>query len=108
MSEFIEAFGDMFSTPVFVEKYRAAGFDGAGFEAGVWCAEVMHEDVRKLVRGPDGNEVLSETTIYVSPEQATNFNEHARVTVNGRVTKVAHIASLDVFGLPGHVVVNCE
>lgn len=113
MSEFEEAFGDWLTYGLIVERWDGAGFDGPAFAAPVTIVGpvvgVMVEQTRRLIRNSDGNEVVSETTIYVPPEREGAFNLHARVTLlDGTVSKVLRIAKLDVFGLPSHQVVNLE
>lgn len=106
MSDFVTEFGDWLAASVVVEPFEGNGFDGPRYGAAQTIEDVMIEDVRRLVRGPDGSERVSETTIYLP--LTVDLDEHARVAVAGVQRVVARIARLDVFGLPGHVVVNLE
>lgn len=106
MSDFADVFGEWLTHSVEIAPYLGDGFDGPTFGAAVTRDDVMVEDVRRLVRGADGNERTSETTLYV-PLPA-EIDEHARIVVDGRTRVAVRIAKLDAFGLPGHVVVNLE
>lgn len=106
MSDFTDDFGDWLTHSVELAPYLGDGFSGPQFGVPITRDDVMVEDVRRLVRGADGNERTSETTLYV-PLPA-EIDEHTRVVVDGRSRTVARVAKLDVFGLPGHVVVNLE
>lgn len=109
MSEFLELFGDWATDSIVVETYKGTGFDGAVYLPAETVENIMVEDVRRLVRSTDGNELVSETTIYAEPEAAGKLTDGSRVTLpSGRRSKVLRVAVLDVFGLTGHVVVNLE
>lgn len=63
---------------------------------------------RKLVRGKDGEQVVSESTLATYPISAPLFVADSRVTVNGdesRVIKTKLAASGDL-DLPDHVAVS--
>jgi hypothetical protein len=70
-----------------VETYRGDSAHGDSYKpaATVRCAI---DDQRQLVRGPRGDEVVSETTLRTSLEDAPRFTLDSRVTVNGRRTFV--------------------
>lgn len=108
MPDFETAFADWLSHTITVETYDGAGFDGATYSAPVTVSNCMVENVRRLVRASTGNEVVSETTIYATPDQAALFTEHTRITVGDYESTVIKTEIMDVFGLPGHVVVSLE
>jgi hypothetical protein len=108
MPDFSSLFADWLSHTITVETFEGTGFDGATYAAPVTVSNCMVENVSRLVRGSDGNEVTSETTIYATPDQASLFTEHTRITVGDYESTVIKTAVMDVFGLPGHLVVSLE
>lgn len=56
---------------------------------------------RQLVRNKDGEEVVSEMTVYVRPNDAAYFPPESLVTADGRTSKVIALA---VQGRPGEPV----
>lgn len=108
MPDFSSYFADWLSHEITVETYDGAGFDGATYATPVTVSNCMVENVRRLVRASNGNEIVSETTIYATPDQASLFTEHSRITVGDYESTVIKTEIMDVFGLPGHVVVNLE
>jgi hypothetical protein len=70
-----------------VETYRGDTAYGDSYKpaATVRCAI---DDQRRLVRGPKGDEVVSETTLPTGLEEGPRFTLDSRVTVNGRRTYV--------------------
>jgi hypothetical protein len=108
MQEFESVFSDWLSHTITVETFDGTGFDGATYLAPVTVSNCMVEKVSRLVRNSSGNEVVSETTIYATPDQASLFTEHTRISVGDYQSTVIKIEVMDVFGLPGHVVVSLE
>lgn len=116
MSEFEDVFGDWLTHVVVVEPYLGAGIEGVSYgapqqiggdESSIADAELMVERKRRLIRSSDGNEIVSETTLYVSHAAAAAFPLHSRVTLDGdEVTTVERVAPMDVYGLFDHVVVS--
>lgn len=92
------------------------GVDGYGRE--VFAAPVVLapatssgcfiEQKRRLVRGKDGVEVISETTVYTYPAAAALFTPDSRVTIGTAVSRVivAAPSTSGALGLPDHVAVN--
>lgn len=66
------------------------------------------DDSRKLVRNKDGEQVVSESTLYTYPINAPLFVADSRVTIDGnlsRVIKTNNNTSGDL-DLPDHVAVS--
>jgi hypothetical protein len=115
MSDFDAIFDEWLVDSVTVEAYEGAGVEGAIFGAAtivggalsqIVGAEIMVEHKRRLIRNSDGNEVLSETTLYVSVAASTAFPLHSRVTLtDGTQTTVESVQRLEVYGLFDHAVV---
>ncbi|QDZ15782.1 hypothetical protein [Humibacter ginsenosidimutans] len=66
------------------------------------------DDTRHLVRSTDGEQVMSESTLYTYPANAPLFAPNSRVTVNGDVSRVIK-TNLNTSGdldLPDHVAVS--
>lgn len=83
---------------VTVEAYLGDSAYGPQYDdpATVRC---MIDDRRHLVRNANGDEVTSETTLYVGNLDA-NIPPESRVTVNGRTTTVLSVSRHDGAGLP--------
>jgi hypothetical protein len=113
---FSDVFSDWLTHTVVVERYLGVGIEGALFDTPIIVggdsseingAEVMIEPTRRLIRSSDGNEIVSETTLYVSAQARDIFVMHSRVELpNGTISTVERVAELDVFGLFDHLVVN--
>lgn len=92
---------------VAIEPYEGEGPFGPeyGDEVTVAC---FVDDKRRLVIGPTGDEVVSETTFYAPLE--TVCPVHSKVTVNGRSTLVLAASRRDGGGLPtpDHLEVACQ
>lgn len=97
---------DFFVHTVTVEPLTGSGGEGDVFAAPVTMACFVEDD-RRLVRGPDGREVISETTLY-APAGTTSLQPGSRITLASRVATVIAAAVLDggALGLPDHVVAN--
>lgn len=65
-------------------------------------------NIRQLVRNSNAEEVLSEVTIDVHPDDAAPFNTGARVTINGRVSMVITVAPQARLGKTVLVKVACS
>src|SRR6187431_556928 len=112
MSDFEDLFGswgathDGTPTSVVVRPPDGIGAYGpvAGTPATVTGVVVI--DAARLIRGPDGNQIVSSVSIYVDLDHANAgaFVPTAEVDVNGRTTKVIVVERPDVFGLFGFVV----
>lgn len=116
MSDFAEVFGDWLTHVVVVEAYQGAGMEGASFAAPVTLGgensdvdgvEIMLEPKRRLIRNSDGNQIVSETTLYVTNAGASSFPLHSRVTLpSGEQTTVERVATGETYDLFDHMVVN--
>lgn len=96
-----------------VEPYEGSGAYGDVYAAAVADVPCYFEQVRRLVRDPNGDEAVSEATVYLDPA-GTPF-VHAdgtpgtvpevpagsRVTVNGYASTVITVSVLDDGGLTG-------
>lgn len=82
---------------VSVEPLTGEGGNGPtyGPAATVRC---FRDDKRRLVRGRDGSEVVSETTLYMRP--AEDCPVGSRVTLPGRVSTAITSTRRDGGGLP--------
>ena len=70
-----------------VETYGGAGAYGPVYAAATTVLGRVSY-VRQLVRNSEGVEVVSETTIYVQPDDLDSFPPQSRVTIDGRVSTV--------------------
>lgn len=69
------------------------------------------DETTRLVRSPNGNEVVSSTTITAHPDLATVLVQGARVTLpSGDVTTILtrSLAESGDLDLPDHVTAACE
>jgi len=66
------------------------------------------DGARKLVRGGDGAQIVSESTLYTYPIYAPLFASDSRVTLNGAESRVIKLATLDsgALDLPDHIAIN--
>ena len=71
---------------------------------------VFADDTRKLIRNANGEQVVSESTVYTFPVNAPLFTADARVTVNGNVSRVikTNLNDSGALGLPDHVAVSLK
>lgn len=93
-----------------VETYTGTGAYGDQHEAAVPVA-CMVEDSRRLVRNTDGDEVMSETTLYAHLDDAAKLTEKSFVTLpSGRASKIILRKLRDDGGMgtPQHVEAACE
>jgi hypothetical protein len=112
VSDFVEVFGDWLVDGTSIETLTSTvGIEGRTFAAAVAADGLMIEMKRRMVRGPDGVEVLSERTLYVPAAHVA----HASFTVGSRVTFAdgaqSHVLALQDFaayGVVDHLVVACE
>jgi hypothetical protein len=106
MSDFADIFDDWTTESVVIRDVVGGSMEGTKHDAPRVLAGVYVERARRLVRGSDGREIVSETTIYVPPGKVVP-TEGARVDytdgTHSVVVKVAQHALDDVFD---HAVVN--
>jgi hypothetical protein len=102
---------DLYVHTVTVETYLGT----SGYGADLFAAPVilfggcLVESARRLVRDKDGNEVISETTLYTSPASLALFAPDSRVTtIDGAQSRVIRAALADSgpLALPDHVSVT--
>lgn len=92
-----------------VEAYRGAGSTGPVYVQPVTVTPCYCDDKRRLVRASDGDQVISEITVYAPP--GTVAPPGSRIMLpGGRVTTVITIAARDAAGLPlpKHVEIVCQ
>jgi hypothetical protein len=80
-----------------VEPYQGTGAHGPVYGPPV-AVRCFVEDKRRLLRGPNGTELISETTVYCP--LGTVAPAESRVQVNGRTTTVLNASRRDGGGLP--------
>ncbi len=98
---------EMYVHTATVETYQGTNADGEDLYAAPVGVACYAEGQRRLVLNPDGEQVLSETTLYASPTEAPKFAPLSRVTVLGstdRVIRVNTFTSGDL-DLPDHIAV---
>lgn len=81
-----------------IEPYLGSGAYGDQFGA-ARSVRCYYEGKRRLVRDGDGNEVVSEATVYVNPGE--DIPDGSRVRIFGRDSHVITVAVLDDGGLTG-------
>jgi hypothetical protein len=95
---------------VTVETYAGTGAYGDTYAPPVEV-QCFVEDSRRLVRNADGDQVISEATIYAAPADAEKLVEKTLVTLpSGRSSKVIvrKIHDDGDMGAPQHVEASCE
>jgi hypothetical protein len=93
-----------------VEPLLGTGGYGDQYDTKVADVPCMRDDRTRLVRNSDGDEVTSQTTLYMRLSQADRFPAGSRVTLPGRVASVITSARRDDAGLGAwqHLEVVCE
>jgi hypothetical protein len=91
---------------VSVQTYAGEGAYGPAYAAAVTVACNV-EAARRLVRNADGDEAVSESTIYVHPDDAAHFTPESLVTFETRAAKVLLAKTLTMRGKPSHTEVAC-
>lgn len=90
---------------VTVEKFEGHGARGPVYADPV-TVPCFVSDTRKLVRGPDGQQVVAESTVLAAPASLGEFSPESRVTLpSGRVGTVLVVKDHNDGGLgaPQHV-----
>ena len=85
---------DVFETPVTLDP------DGGN---GCWI-----DATSKLVQSTDGEQIISASTLYTYPSNASLFTPNSRVTVNGAISRVirTNLNTSGALDLPDHVAVS--
>lgn len=106
---------DFYVHTVTVETYQ-----GSGAYGDVYAPPLSHspdtgtgvfiESKRRLVRDKAGQEVVSETTLYMRPSQSGLYPPDTRVEARGVKSYVISRAVLDApgLGLPDHAVITLK
>lgn len=96
----------MLQHEVTVEPFAGAGANGPVYGDPV-TVPCLREDKRRLVRAPNGDQVISETTFYCQP--GTVAPPQSRVDLGTRISTVITFADRDGGRLPvpSHVEVSC-
>ncbi|GAA1051401.1 hypothetical protein GCM10009569_35210 [Arthrobacter russicus] len=104
----------------FVHSVKVETFQGTGAYGDAYAPPVTHspatgtgvflESKRRLVRDKSGQEVISETTLYLRPAQAGLYEPDSRVEARGVKSYVISRAVLDApgLGLPDHAVITLK
>lgn len=100
---------EFFVHTVTVETYQGVGSLGDVFAAPVTVAAFV-EDTRRLVRDKNGEQVVSETTLYTYLTNAALFTTNSRVTVAGAPARAARVIRQNAndggpLDLPDHLAV---
>lgn len=97
----------MFSADsVSVEPYTGEGAYGPVFGTAVDCVGKVSY-MRQLVRGVNGEEVVSEVTFYGNIDDAASFAPQSRVTIDERTTIVITSGTQGRPGYPVFLKVTC-
>lgn len=104
---------DFFAHTVSVETWLGtSGYGVDTFAAPVTLSPTtdtgcLVEGTRRVVRDKDGQQVVSETTVYARTAAAALFAPDSRVTIGGVESRVITVATneLDALDLPSHIVV---
>jgi hypothetical protein len=93
------AASDFQTTTVSVETFRGVGAGGREVFDPPVDIDCVVEDGRKLVRAANGDEVISETTLYTDLANTAAFTADSKVTVPTRTARVL-LAKRQVIGDP--------
>jgi hypothetical protein len=91
---------------VAVETYGGGGSYGPVYAAAV-TVRCNVDATRRLVRGSDGVEVVSEATLAVHPSDAGVFTPESRVTIDGRASRVLTASPQTFRGGTAFLAVSC-
>lgn len=97
----------LFRDSVSVEAYSGENAYGPVYATAATVA-CRCSSQRQMVRNTDGEEVVSELTIYVRPADSTAFTPGARVTYATRTSIVLGVAPLGRPGQTDLVKVTCS
>jgi len=90
---------------VSVETYTGDGAYGPVYGAAV-AVDCRMDATRKLVRDSNGDESVSERTLYIHPDDSAYFTPESRVTASSRVSLVMAVNPHTVRGNTVHVEVS--
>jgi hypothetical protein len=91
----------------FVNKVTVEAYIGAGSEGDVYGTPVVVSgwlsDSQAVIRQAFGQETVATTAFYTTLADGAQFTPEARVTVNGRTSRVVKVNSNDTGGLMPNV-----
>lgn len=98
----------MYVHTVTVETYRGTNGYGEDMFAAPVTVVGFLDDSRRLVRGADAEQVISESQFYTLPENGALFTAESRVTIAGVTSRVirTNVNTSGPLGLPDHTVVS--
>lgn len=98
---------DFYVHTITVETLLGTGPYGDVFAAPVTVTGFL-DGVRRLVRNSTGEQVVSESTFYTTPDKSGLFTPDSRVTADGAVSRVIKVNLNDSGppGLPDHLAVT--
>lgn len=102
---FLDIFSAFLEHEVTVEVFEGDGAFGVSYGAAESVTGVMVEHINRLIRTATGDNVQSNTRIYIPTDTIDKFPLESRVTINNRHYTVAQLDSFAVYGLPDHAVV---
>lgn len=108
MSEFDDLYGEWATSTVGVETYRGKGALGDNFDTLETVSGIMVNEGTRFVRNQNGDQEVSDTTLYMNEASGPKFTPGSKVHLATRDTIVIHSAMLAVFGLIDHAVVNLQ
>ena len=92
---------------VSVETYAGEGAYGPTYAAAV-TVPCNVEVTRRLVRNAAGDEVVSESTLTIHPDDLATFTPESRLTFESRTSTVLGVSPLSFRGNVSHGRVNCS
>jgi hypothetical protein len=97
----------MLKDTVAVESYSGEGAYGPIYAASA-TVSCNIDGTRRLVRNANGDEVVSEATLHVHPNDAAAFVPESRVTISGRASTVLSVNSQTFRGQAVYAKVTCS
>lgn len=82
---------DMYVHTASVETYQGTNADGADLYATAVNIACYAEGQRRVVLNSDGEQIVSETTLYADPASSAKFAPLSRVTVLGGTSRVIRV-----------------
>lgn len=96
----------MLKDTVSVETYGGDGAYGPVYAAAK-AIQCNIEAARRLVRNANGDQVVSEATLYVHPYDAAAFIAESLVTIDGRASRILAASSQTFRGRTSYLKVTC-
>lgn len=97
----------LFTMPALVETFQGAGPSGDLYDTAVTIMGFL-DDGDVLVRGAQGEQLVSTAKFYCALSAADVFTNESRVTVNGDAHQVTQVRRRDAsgFGGPSHLEID--